>query len=105
MEEPWKTLEAAGLPDGPVRPAPRRGDFDGIRAALAAIDPAALDDAQAAALQAWLRAWRHHWPSRFEAELGERGDDVLAALAGRALDENRYLKLRRIAVENLAGFL
>jgi hypothetical protein len=55
------------------------------------------------ALWAWLRAFRQHWPKRFEETLGSTGDAALEALARRPCDPNRYLKLRRIALEQLAA--
>ena len=96
---------AAGLPDGAPRPPPRAADFDAIRKALAAIDPAALDDVQATVLLAWIKAWSQHWPERFAAEIGADAGRLMSALVARNIDENRYLKLRRIALENLAAFL
>ena len=36
---------------------------------------------------------------------GTQGVELLSALRGELTDENRYLKLRRIAVENLSGVL
>lgn len=54
---------------------------------------------------AWLSAFHHHWPTRFHALFGAAGAELLIALRGELTDENRYLKLRRIAVENLSGVL
>lgn len=84
---------------------PSRLDFPAIRAALAAIDVGRLDGVERVALLAWLEGWRHHWPSRFERELGALGEGVRRTLADPPCDANRYLKLRRIAVENLARAL
>jgi hypothetical protein len=56
-------------------------------------------------LHAWLSAFAHHWPARFLATFGERGGELLRALELRSSDANRYLKLRRIAVENLSHAL
>ncbi len=105
MEEAWKALEAAGLPDGAPRPRPTRLDFPALRGALGALDARALSDLQRVILLAWLEGWRHHWPSRFERELGSVAGDLCAQLASRPIDQNRYLKLRRIAVENLSAVL
>lgn len=99
------TLEAAGLPDGAPRPMPTRLDFPAIRSALAALDVTQLDETRRVVLLAWLEAWRHHWPTRFERELGAAGESWRRTLAALPADANRYLKLRRIAVENLAGAL
>lgn len=58
----------------------------------------------AEALAALIVAWRHHWPAGFARVFAEAG--TLAAWATAQLpDDNRYLKLRRIAIENLAHVL
>jgi hypothetical protein len=100
-------LLALGLPDGAARPPPRRGlDPDAVRGAVRdlALSPS-LPSAKVAPLLAWLRAWRHHWPARFAAVLGDEGSALVADLQARLDDENRYLKLRRIAVANLSHIL
>ena len=103
MEEAWKTLVAAGVPDGAPRPAPTRLDFVAIRAALSALDVVRLDEVQRVTLLAWLAGWKSHWPSRFASEVGSSGDALLTSLQSHPIDENRYLKLSRIAVENLSS--
>ena len=105
VEGAWKTLEAAGLPMGAPRPSPSAIDFPAVRRALSELDPGALDDVRRTALAAWLEAWKRHWPSRFERELGETGEALRRKLRDGLQDENRYLKLRRIAVENLSSAL
>lgn len=109
MTGAWKTLREAGVPIGAARPRPRPGALepsrlhhalDDVRATLDA-----LTDSEREALYAWLRAFQHHWPERYRRLLGRRGSDLESALE-RALaeaDPNRYLKLRRIAVDNLAA--
>jgi len=59
----------------------------------------------AEALAAYVFAWHHHWPDSFERELGERGPEVIAWARSAAADDNRYIKLRRIAIERLAEIL
>ncbi len=98
-----ETLMAAGVPLG----GPRAASVvipDG-RELLAALDAgeARLDVDERVALAAWLAAFAHHWPSRFAAVLGPEGAARLAALRRGVVDRNRYLKLRRIAIENLAS--
>lgn len=108
MEEAWKTLAEAGLPEGAPRRPPQRLDFAAVRDAVEALAKtrlSSIDDARRAVLLAWLEAWRHHWPSAFARELGEPGDALRESLRKLPLDENRYLKLRRIAVENLSAVL
>lgn len=82
-------------------PAP----FDGarVRRALTRVLRATMGGRERDALYAWLCAFRHHWPRRYAREIAELGD-ALAARLGPS-EECRYLKLRRIALENLAGIL
>ncbi len=107
MSESWQLLVDLGLPDGAARPQlQRRFESEAVRAAV--FDVARSDRLTAAMfapLLAWLRAWRRHWPDRFAEVFGETWRPLLADLEGRLDDENRYLKLRRIAIENLSGLL
>jgi len=108
MDDPWEVLVANGLPEGPIRPAPLGPvDDNRLRAAIAAIaEPSAdLDTWHVEPLLAWLRGFKHHWPERFATTLGPAGEACLARLAALPADPNRYLKLRRIAIENLANIL
>lgn len=56
-------------------------------------------------LLAWLSAFRHHWPDTWKRELGAPGVDLLERLSAAPYDANRYLKLRRIAIEALARII
>jgi len=94
----------AGLPDGAIRPPPR-GPLDRARVREAVREVAAEPDVDVAPLLAWLRAWQHHWNGAFRATFGDEGERIVERLRARLEDENRYLKLRRIAIENLAGIL
>lgn len=93
-----------GLPDGAVRPAPR-GPFDSGRVREAVREVLASPDLDVAPLLAWLRAWQHHWGGHFLRTFGAEGAGIVEGLSARLDDPNRYLKLRRIAIENLAGML
>jgi hypothetical protein len=108
MDEAWQVLMDAGLPLAGVR-RPSTGQIrrDKVSWALAEISvgAAVLDTSRRDCLFAWLRAFRHHWPDRFAQVLGTRGETVLRQLAPHVSDTNRYIKLRRIAVENLANLL
>jgi hypothetical protein len=95
-------LERAGVPLGAVRLPPRSlPDDASLREALmrASLDPAAFPPE---ALLAWLRAFQHHFAPAFERVLGDTGRELIARLDGPRIDRNRYVKLRRIAIENLA---
>ncbi len=109
MDDPWEILKDAGLPDGAARPRPQ-GPLDGerLRAAVANLDehPDTLSPRRLELLLAWLQGGYHHWPRRFAEILGPVGAryrDHLAAAAENVVDPNRYLKLRRIAIENLSA--
>jgi len=107
MDDAWDTLMGAGLPDGPPRPPPREPiPAAPVRAALELLEAGEpLAARLGEPLLAWLAALRHHWPSRFDEIAGPAGTRLAASLSARPYDENRYLKLRRIAIENLAGRL
>jgi hypothetical protein len=110
----WEALCLWGVPSGAIRPG-IRPSFGGAGRAppppepagvalqgLLAAGLAALDESQRECLRAWLRGFRHHWPERFEAVLGAIGTRALIDLERFSYDQNRYLKLRRIALANLA---
>ncbi len=104
----WDILLALGLPEGPIRPPPKPPlDAVSLQAAFKRIarDVDALPTASQEALLAWLHAFRSHWPLRFSEALGDEGHATLARLAAIGFDANRGLKLRRIAIDNLARVL
>ncbi len=106
METAWEVLRTAGVPDGAVRPVTDRPlDDDAVVKALEelAADSRRVTPHERECLGAWLSAFRHHWPDRYASLLGSLGDDLLARCTDGGLDRNRYLKLRRIAIENLTG--
>lgn len=57
------------------------------------------------ALAAFVFAWHHHWPRVFQGVFGDAGSGLLAWAGQQFSDDGRYLKLRRIAIENLAHVL
>ena len=94
------------MPDGAARPVPSR-PLPGIREAVCRLDET-VDDIPSRSVEpllSWLRAFESHWPKRFDSELGDAGRHLIAQLETRSPDLNRYLKLRRIALENLAAVL
>lgn len=95
-----------GLPDGaPHARDPQRWSDEDVRTALARIDPTALEASRREPLLAWLRGFRHHWPTRWAAEIAPIGDRRIAELEALPIDDNRYLRLRRIAIANLAQLI
>jgi hypothetical protein len=107
MRDDWELLKTSGLPDGAIRPKPSGPLAAGLRAAVARMteDLDRLDPSCREPLLAWLKGWKHHWPEQFERNLGRDGERCLAKLETTPTDPNRYLKLRRIAVENLSRLL
>ena len=102
----WQTLCDAGVPIGAVRQGVGQVDPAHVRAAIdAALDALDALAEPEVALQAWLAGLAHHWPERFERLAGQRGRALLARLAAQPFDANRYLKLRRIAIEQLAAIV
>lgn len=95
-----------GLPQGALRPTlgHRLEHADAIRQAVGALVAHDLEPTETDALAAWLSAFRHHWPSAFAEMLGEVGELTLNRLLPKVA-RNRYLKLRRIAIANLAHLL
>lgn len=108
MDDAWEVLSGSGLPEGPIR-RPPRGPLDpaSVRAAVTALNARCdeIEPWRREPLLAWLRGFRHHWPERFATVLGPPGDECISKLSAQAHDTNRYLKLRRIAIENLSHVL
>lgn len=104
MDDVWQTLRDGGLPlalpTSGARPTPPAL----ADAALAAIAAAPVGR-EAEALAAYIFAWHQHWPDSFAQSFSTSKDDVLAWATSAAIDDNRYLKLRRIALANLAAVL
>jgi hypothetical protein len=105
VTDAWSALEGAGLPTGAVRPPPVAFNGPSVRAAVAALAAARISAGDREPLLAWLRGWRHHWTASFDATAGAEGLALIARLEAEPYDVNRYLKLRRIAIENLSHVL
>ena len=103
MTSPWQILRAGGLPLA-IEPATERPSEAQLAAAVRAAVAERPAGRDAEALAALIVAWRHHWPAAFARVFVEAA--TLAAWATAQLpDDNRYLKLRRIAIENLSTIL
>lgn len=104
MLDAWQILRDGGLPLAIPRSGERCTSRELARSVRSAIagSPTGRD---AEALAAFIFAWHHHWPQTFATELGADVADVLGWASRSAIDDNRYLKLRRIAIENLARIL
>lgn len=106
MDSDWKLLVQMGLPLGPIFTLldAHAVKADAILAAVGRLSSEPLDPTETDALSAWLSAFNHHWPSAFSQVLGEVGASSLRTLLPK-VEPNRYLKLRRIAIANLANLL
>jgi len=104
MHSPWQTLRDGGLPLAVDRngATPTVNELaDATRAAVAG-NPTGRDGE---ALAAFIFAWHHHWPRVFQAMFEGDGPRLLTWAEQQFSDDGRYVKLRRIAIENLASVL
>jgi hypothetical protein len=104
MATPWQILRDGGLPLA-IEGTTMRRSPDELAAALRVAIEEAPQGREADALAAYVFAWHHHWERSFEEQLGEHAVSVLTWAEHAILDVNRYLKLRRIAIENLSTIL
>jgi len=115
-DQVWSALSLlirAGLPlvaTGPSDPAdqhakgkPTAGEM--AAATLAILPSTTLAPWMLEAVGAFLLAWAHEWPGSFQASFGARGRDVGTWAREHTPDAGRYLKLRRMAIANLASVL
>ncbi len=104
VDDAWETLIASGMPVGAATGRPTRiAEPLRLRSAvLAVVEATDLDSWRIAPLLARLAAFRHQWPRRFQNVLGSVGNTAITSLEKRLDDQNRYLKLRRIAIANLS---
>jgi hypothetical protein len=107
MDGAWQTLLDGGLPLAAARTdkpgaAPSARQLAVALRGVIAVKPAGREGE---ALAAFVFAWQAHFRTSFAAEVGADAAEVLAFARERATDAGRYLKLRRIAVENLSRVL
>jgi hypothetical protein len=104
MGEAWKVLAAAGLPLNHSEDGSRFDDASvrkQLQAVIAQGVPACGPERDA--LAAWLGALCDHFPKR-AARLGSDLPALVENLRA-GVDPGRYVKLRRIALERLAGLI
>lgn len=104
MTDVWQILRDGGLPLA----LPRSGNRPTIEQLATALRTAIDSEPRgrdADALAAFAAAWSQHWPTSFAHACDERVLEVEAWIRNHTPDRNRYLKLRRIAIENLATIL
>lgn len=83
---------------------PAASDATLATAALQAIGSSPIGR-DAEALAAWLLAWHAHWPTGFRRCFGADETTMISWARSQTSSVGRYIKLRRIAVENLASIL
>ena len=104
MDPAWQILRDGGLPLVVPGPRVRRSAAElasAVRVAIAE-NPTGR---QADALAAFVLAWRHHWAASYAQSLAADAQLVTEWATANVTDPNRYLKLRRIAIENLSTVL
>ncbi|AKU90916.1 hypothetical protein AKJ08_1303 [Vulgatibacter incomptus] len=106
--EDLDALVEMGLPLGP--PGSARRETSSLAAARLAVqrlatDPDLPEQRLREPLLAWLSAFRHHWRPTWANEIGLPGDALIERLEAEPFDRNRYLKLRRIAIESLSRLI
>lgn len=104
MDEAWQILRDGGLPLALPR-SDARPSANELAVAVRTVLAAGPRGREADALAAFVLAWHQHWPRAFASAHGERGAEVVAWARRTATDLDRYLKLRRISLENLAQVL
>jgi hypothetical protein len=104
MRDRWQLLRDGGVPLAIAGAGARPEPPELARCArdVIAQEPGGRD---AEALAAWIHAWRDHWPQSFEAGFEADAGAVVAWAERAAVDPGRHVKLRRIAIENLASLL
>lgn len=104
MVDAWQILRDGGLPLA-MRRSDRRSSPGELAAAAQIAIASDPSGREAEALAAFVLAWHQHWPTSFTTAHGAHASEVIAWARDNTHDANRYLKLRRIALENLATVL
>lgn len=103
MHPALQTLCNAGVPIRAERaPPPTSGEMAVALREVAQLD---LEPWVHEAVGAWVLAWAHEWPTHFRATFGGETEGTARWARAHTPDPGRYLKLRRIAISNLAGIL
>lgn len=104
MRDPWQILHRAGLPMAGERTGTPPSERE-IAEALGAVIASEVAGRERDALVAFIDAWRQHWPTSFARALGGGTSEAARWAEAHRGDEGRRLKLRRIALANLATVL
>ena len=104
MRDPWQILHRAGLPMAGERDGAPPSQEE-IAEAMRAVIATRITGRERDALVAFIDAWQQHWPTSFARSLGGDATAVARWSEAHRGDEGRRLKLRRIALANLATTL
>lgn len=105
MESAWRTLHRAGLPLAGERSGevPDAGEMARCVRALVRSESGTAREREA--LAAFILAWADQWPRTFARVFVGDSRELVRWAEATATDDDRRIKLRRIAMENLAGVL
>lgn len=105
MDDAWRTLHRAGLPLAGRRHGPPPPPEEMARCVRELVRNSSGAGREREALAAFVLAWADHWPSSFRRHFPDDGSRLVAWAEAIADDADRRIKLRRIAIENLASVL
>ena len=104
MTAPWQLLRDGGVPLA-IEGTGARPEASVLAQSARAAIALAPQGRDAESLGAWIVAWRDHWPTSFKACFAHDTDAVSEWAERNTPDAGRRVKLRRIAIENLATIL
>ena len=107
MERAWRILHRAGLPLAGERTGAAPGALEMAACVQECITELGTRGRprEREALAAFVLAWRDQWPRTFARAFDADAATTLRWAELAATDANRRIKLRRIAIENLASVL
>lgn len=107
MDGAWRILHRAGLPLAGERTGPAPGAVEMAACVRECITELGTSGRprDREALAAFVLAWGDQWPRTFARAFGADTAAMLRWAELAASDANRRIKLRRIAIENLASVL
>jgi hypothetical protein len=109
MDDPWPVLRGAGVPLRAVTEVAEAATPTVEAVASAALAQwtwrETLAPRERDALLAWLCAWTSHYPTSFNEAFGEAAEAIRAGLHPDDSDASRHIKLRRLALANLAAWM
>lgn len=105
MDLAWRTLHRAGLPLAGERSGPAPSADEMARCVREIVRDGSGSAREREALAAFVLAWADQWPHTFARVFAGDGASLVAWAERIAADDDRRIKLRRIAIESLASVL